>query len=173
MLATQSIDVQLDSIDLASASAETGISPTGSATVDIRFDPDVNQERIFLDCDDSSMQWSPSQTTSVGNEHASPQETRQEEVGGPADSWAALDFILALEWPCKSHVHHYSINPDPNAGAPPDPEAMNGHALATSAAVLQSALPPPQQPPGLGQLQADSATIKPEKWQLPYSEIEK
>jgi len=67
------------------------------------------------------------------------------------DSWLALDFILALEHPCRDHVEH-------------SPEVNNGHALTMTLVVYTRA-----QPPSHTRLSRESR----ERWQVPYSEVEK
>lgn len=91
------------------------------------------------------------------------------------NSGAALDFILALEWPCREHIKHHAINPDVKV-----PEAcavgkFHGHALTATAAVYQSSLPPTNIVSSLP-LNDDNATHSgphQSKWQLPHSEIDK
>lgn len=78
-------------------------------------------------------------------------------------SWEALDFILALEWPCRDHVHHYAINPSSaHKGAETSSPSPN-HALTATQTVYSCAIEPsPSQTAG-----------KISEWHLPYSEIEK
>jgi hypothetical protein len=102
LLASESLDFQLNSLDLTSSSlSNDDLSYLGGAAVDIRFDPDVNHERTYIDWNDVDMTWTSDETTS------SVQRDQKPPVAG--DSWAALDFILALEWPCREHIHHSSI----------------------------------------------------------------
>ena len=88
------------------------------------------------------------------------------------DSVAALDFILALEWPCQEHIKHHAINPEAKV-----PEAcavgkFHGHALTATAAVYQSSLPPrPISEDKPNQNVPHPSTSN--KWQLPHSEIDK
>lgn len=59
LLASQSLDFRLDSINLSSSSqTEDELSQLGGAMVDIRFDPEMGHERTFLDVFDiSNMNW--------------------------------------------------------------------------------------------------------------------
>lgn len=105
LLSSRSLDYQLDNLDLTNRTlpAEPGMSRMGAAEVDVRYDPEVGHERTFLDLMDVDFAWPSSDTTS-GDEATILRDPHEPPVAG--DSWAALDFILALEWPCKDHVHH-------------------------------------------------------------------
>lgn len=177
-LASQSLDFQLDSINLSSSSQSSDeLSQLGGAVVDIRYDPEIGHERTFLDFPEmSDMVW-PADDTSTEGQPKRP--ARHTPVAG--DSWAALDFILALEWPCREHIKHHGLNPEAEA-----PEAcslgfFHGHALTATAAVYQSSI---IETPGRGQERSqdfrdnipnqyglDPSTT--DKWQLPHSEIDK
>jgi hypothetical protein len=101
LLASRSLDYQIDNLNLSSSSQPSDeLSHLGSASVDIRFDADIGHERTFLDFADLDMTWTSDETTSG-------EERDEKPVHG--DSWAALDFILALEWPCREHVKHVGI----------------------------------------------------------------
>lgn len=175
-LASQSLDLRLDSVSLDSPFPETEeLSELGGAAVDIRMDPDLEHERVFLDFPDTvDTTWTSSEET-WSEEARAKQSDRHAPVSG--DSWAALDFILALEWPCREHIYHHEINPNANV-----PEAcavgkFHGHALTATAAVYQSSLPTPDNTghclsddiPNQNGLQANTV----QKWQLPHSEIDK
>jgi hypothetical protein len=177
-LMSQSLDVHLDSMDLSSSSQPSeDLSQLGSAVIDIRMDPEIGQERTFIDITDvPDMLWTSSEASTESGQPTQPQ--RHEPVSG--DSWAALDFILALEWPCREHIAHHAINPDVKV-----PEAcslghFHGHALTATAAVYESAHAPSTK----GQARAnvvsnnapnqkglDPSTLG--NWQLPHSEIDK
>ena len=178
-MSAQSLDAKLSLMDLALAPpSHDAFTRQGSLAVDVRFDEDMQHERTFLDYDYNldmdldNMTWTASEGTVGTVESDRTFDSFVTERPAPhspvkGDSYAALDFILALEWPCKDHLSHPVICPPPTAGPPAEPDAISGHTLMTTAAVLSSALPPPtvQAPPpgavGLG------------KWQLPHSEIDK
>ena len=178
LLASQSLDVQLDSVNLSSSSQPSEeLSQLGALAVDIRFDPDLGQDRTFLDFPDfSDMVWTSDETSTDEGQPKRP--ARHAPVAG--DSWAALDFVLALEWPCREHIKHHAINPEAKV-----PEAcaigqFHGHALTATAAVYQSAQPPTNSDRSQGSAMPDSipnqAGLDPStagKWQLPHSEIDK
>ena len=107
LLASQSLDYQLDTLALsAPANSHDQLSTLGCAAVDIRYDRDMEHERTFIDFNESDMFWTSDETTSSEGQDWK-QRGRDPPVQG--DSWAALDFILALEWPCRDHIHHVSI----------------------------------------------------------------
>lgn len=170
-LAKQSIDTRMDAMGLESTPAPDNLSQLGGAAIDLRMDPDIGKERWFLDVPE--LTWSSSEVSSVDSP---PKPLPRTPVAG--DSWAALDFIMALEWPCRLHVHHPGISP--NVTVPEiDPVIKNhGHALTATQAVFQSAQAPRgkrAQPNAFldynmaGSLQQDES----DKWILPHSEIDK
>ena len=176
-LASQSLDVQLDSITLSSSSHPSDeLSQLGGAIVDIRFDPDLGEERTFLDLPDiSDMIWS-SDDTSTGGQPKRP--ARHTPVTG--DSWAALDFILALEWPCREHIKHHGINPNAKVPEACSVGKFHGHALTATAAVYQSSILAPNAGQDKSNVLSDNIPnqygLHPstaQKWQLPHSEIDK
>ena len=168
-LASQSLDVQLDSIDLSSSSQLSDeLSQLGGAMLDIRFDQDMGHERVFLDFPDmSDIAWTSDETTTEERQPQRP--AHHAPVAG--DSWAALDFILALEWPCREHVAHHAINPAAKVPEACDVGKFHGHALTATAAVYQSSLPPPHTTDAVDQHGLHPSVG--EKWQLPHSEIDK
>ena len=175
-LMKQSLEVQLDNVNLSSSSQPSDdLSQLGGAIVDIRFDPEIGHERTFLDfVDMSDMIWTSDETSSEGQPR---KPTRHAPVTG--NSSAALDFILALEWPCQAHIKHHAVNPDVKIPEACAVGGFHGHALTATAAVYQSSLPPPASShegakhshnmPNQHGLQPSS----PDKWQLPHSEIDK
>ncbi|KAK5147156.1 hypothetical protein LTR32_001352 [Rachicladosporium monterosium] len=178
VLAAHSIDAQLEVTNLAPS--PEGLSMLGDAEIDIRYDPAIGHERIFMDFDDMpDIAWTSSDTSRAGDIPDQPKRpARDTPVQG--DSWAALDFILALEWPCREHVAHHAINPNAIVPKACDVGGFHGHALTTTQAVYQSALPPPktshEQADLLGSLMPmqnglRSSTLM--HWQLPHSEIDK
>lgn len=179
LLASHSLGSHLESFNLSSSSQPSDeLSLLGSAAVDIRFDEEIGQERVFLDWPDD-MAWT-SDETSTGSQPPQPiRPQRHPPVKG--DSWAALDFILALEWPCKDHIKHSSINPQAKTPEACDVGQFHGHALVTTSAVFQSAQPPPSVS-SVGSTNASSVSsphqhgLHPssqDKWQMPHSEIDK
>ncbi|KAK5165562.1 uncharacterized protein LTR77_009091 [Saxophila tyrrhenica] len=175
LLASKSLDVGFDTMNLSNSSySGDGLSQLGGAAVDIRFDPVMGHERTFLDFDDVDMMWTSDETTS-GSEREGKRQVRDSPVAG--DSWAALDFILALEWPCREHIHHSSINPNikvPEACSIAD---LHGHALTATAAVYQSSLPPSthghEHARAASHSHGGQHSTQPGKWQLPHCEIDK
>ncbi|KAI7263326.1 hypothetical protein KC345_g9180 [Hortaea werneckii] len=128
------------------------------AAIDVRFDAEFGHERTFLDLGTDPSDFTP------GNEGS--QRFRNSPDSPPEDreSWEALDFILALEWPCRDHIHHHAINPLPaqTGGATASRPSQN-HAMTATQTVYSCALEPsPSQAAG-----------KTSEWHLPYSEIEK
>ncbi|KAK0259238.1 hypothetical protein B0A54_12366 [Friedmanniomyces endolithicus] len=178
VLAAHSIDTQLEVMNLAPS--PEGLSMLGDARIDIRYDPAIGHERVFMDFDDMpDIAWTSSDTSRAGDVPDQPRRpARDTPVQG--DSWAALDFILALEWPCREHVAHHAINPNAVVPKACDVGGFHGHALTATQAVYQSALPPPktshEQADLLGSLMPmqnglHSSTLM--HWQLPHSEIDK
>ncbi|KAK3049821.1 hypothetical protein LTR09_008997 [Extremus antarcticus] len=176
LLASRSLDFHLDTMDLSGSSQTSGdLSQLGGAAIDIRFDPDMDHERTFIDFEEFDKMWGTSDDTTSSEELDVKRPARSSPVAG--DSWAALDFILALEWPCREHIHHHAINPDtkvPEACAIAD---LHGHALTATAAVYQSSLQPSEAAHGGGHSHSPAQPgLHPDhsdKWQLPHSEIDK
>lgn len=154
VLASKSLDAQLGAIDL---SAPPSTLDQSSDSVNLRLDEQLESDRWFVDMIDSEdlQQWTSSEASGL--------ESQDQFVSGSnpieGDSWAALDFILALEWPCRNHVHHPLINL--NAWVPGVGE-LYGHAMTTTAAVFAGAL----YPSGSGQSSR-------REWVLPHAEIDK
>lgn len=153
LLASHSIDAQLSATGIGSSTPIADISSFGSAAIDIRLDPEMQHERIFADLLGSY------------SSHTNPQ--ADPKVAVEDDSWAALDFILALEWPCRDHVAHPSINPGAKIPEACEVGHFHGHALTATSAVYASA-----QPPDTGAHRGLAPETR-EKWQLPHSEIDK
>ncbi len=108
LLASRSLDFHLDTMDLSGSSQTSGdLSQLGGAAIDIRFDPDMDHERTFIDFEEFDKMWGTSDDTTSSEELDVKRPARSSPVAG--DSWAALDFILALEWPCREHIHHHAI----------------------------------------------------------------
>ncbi|TKA83633.1 hypothetical protein B0A55_00476 [Friedmanniomyces simplex] len=178
LLASHSIDTQLDVMNLTSSSED--LSDLGSAGIGIRYDSDIGHERVFMDFDDMpDVAWTSSDASGADD---IPDQRRRPARDTPVkgDSWAALDFILALEWPCRDHVKHHAINPDVDVPKACDVGGFHGHALTTTQAVYQSALPPPRTSHERAEILGSvtpmrnglhSSTL--ENWQLPHSEIDK
>ncbi|RMY97395.1 hypothetical protein D0862_08090 [Hortaea werneckii] len=154
---------------ISSASQGDSSNLGNSATIDVRFDPKIvlcfssltttiqGHERTFLDFETDHADSAPS------NEESPELRNRLQNSRDDMSSWEALDFILALEWPCRDHVHHYAINPSSaHKGAETSSPSPN-HALTATQTVYSCAIEPsPSQTAG-----------KISEWHLPYSEIEK
>lgn len=181
LLTQHSIDAGLKSFSFSGPSSTDDLSMLGSAAIDIRYDSEIGQERVFMDLDDMDfddmIDFSWTSDDSHQNEEQTKQRARHPPVKG--DSWAALDFILALEWPCRDHIRHYGINPEAKIPKACDIGQFHGHALTAINAVYSSALPPPQTSHAHSSL---GAALQPQddqppetmgKWQLPHSEIDK
>lgn len=145
LLRSHSIDAQLESRNLETGAAD--VEMLDHVTVDVRLDPELGHERIFVD-------W-PRSENALGSSSDSP--IIRPPVKG--DSWAALDFILALEWPCRDHIHHPGINPTAKPHVECKLGDFSGHALTATSAVFESALHTPR--------------VGEEKWALPHAEIDK
>ena len=182
LLVTQSVEVQIDSVDLNSPSVPSdSLSGLGSAAIDIRFDPEMDHERTFIDIDGmSDLVWTSSDTHTDDDQAKQSPAPPHTPVAG--DSWAALDFILALEWPCREHIKHHSINPETQVTEACDIGVFHGHALTATAAVYSSAQPPPAHNGHNTQAGLTAETIPNQQglhpdsmqhWQLPHSEIDK
>lgn len=154
LLASQSLDAQLGAVDLSS---QVPSAPDLNGALDMRYDEQMESDRWFVDfLKPESMKWTSSETSGLESQEHSAR------TPGGGDSWAALDFILALEHPCRNHVHHPLINPK---AWTPDAGEMHGHSMTATAAVLAGA----QQSPTLG----GQCSKRPEKWFLPHTEIDK
>lgn len=170
LLASQSLDTQLDSLDLTGPS-QAADTQHADPFVNLRYDEQIEQDRWFVDFLESSgdMQWTSSSTSATTTEQVQEDQLQfpASRTPVPGDSWAALDFILALEYPCKDHVHHPIINPDawtPSEGNP------HGHGMTATAAVFASAQPPQSS------AAPDRAGLNPHAashWHLPHDEIDK
>jgi hypothetical protein len=182
LLASHSLDSHLEVFNLSSSSQPSDeLSLLGAAAVDIRFDEEIGQERVFIDWPDD-MAWTSDETSASASAEEQPQQPLRAQRHAPVtgDSWAALDFILALEWPCKDHIKHHAINPNAKTPEACTVGKFHGHALVTTAAVFQSVTAPT----GSGTVSTSTATIPSttqhglhpsslDKWQLPHSEIDK
>ncbi|GAB1732829.1 hypothetical protein NU195Hw_Modified_440t1 [Hortaea werneckii] len=143
--------------DISSSSRQDSSNISSDATIDVRFDAEVGHERTFLDfATDRS-------GSNTGNEGS--QKLRNPPNSSPDDreSWEALDFILALEWPCRNHIHHHAINPLSVPSSAEAAKPSHNHALTATQTVYSCALEPSPSHP----------RKKSPEWHLPYSEIEK
>ena len=174
-----SVGAQLSTMNLDFTPIQQDMSPLGSVPVGTRFDPQIGQDRVFVGFEDwlgaGEISSSEASQDPLGVPDAAKRPTRHTPVEG--DSWAALDFILALEWPCRDHIKHPSLNP--NASVPKACEigGFHGHALTVTHAIYQSSIPVQTEqsdtsgfavPPSNG---LDPATE--DSWELPHSEIDK
>lgn len=171
LLNKQSIDTQLDLMDLSNTPSDDDLSALGAALIDYRYDADIEQDRWFLDVPELS--WTSTDVSSAPSPHSQ----LRHDTPVPGDSWAALDFILAMEWPCRQHIHHLSINPDAQIPEACDIGKFHGHALTATQAIFQSAQAPVDEDAKTelllynmgGGLDPSSA----KDWALPHSEIDK
>ncbi|KAI7270206.1 hypothetical protein KC352_g8351 [Hortaea werneckii] len=158
-LASHNLDEGSANDHLNTSSASQGdLSNLGSeAAIDVRFDPKIGNERTFLD-------FETDHTDSIPDKEVS--QRLQTPPNSPPDkmeTWEAVDFILALEWPCRDHIHHHAINPSPAETSAETTNPSQNHALTATQTVFSCALePPPSQTAG-----------RTSEWHLPYSEIEK
>ncbi|OTA22609.1 hypothetical protein BTJ68_14675 [Hortaea werneckii EXF-2000] len=114
-------------------------------------------ERTFLDVEEDYTD------SNSGKEALKSLPSIPNSLGDSTESWKALDFILALEWPCRNHIHHHAINPLPaQNGVESASEPSHNHALTATQTVYSCALSPPP----------SHAAGKTMRWHLPYSEIE-
>ncbi|KAI7372729.1 hypothetical protein KC336_g20587 [Hortaea werneckii] len=93
--------------DISSASRSDPSTVRSDATVDVRYDAEVGHERTFLDVEEDYVGSTP------GREASKKLPNIPNSLDDSTESWKALDFILALEWPCRDHIHHHAINPLP------------------------------------------------------------
>ncbi|KAK6441045.1 hypothetical protein LTR95_002726 [Oleoguttula sp. CCFEE 5521] len=138
---------------------DTRMNDLDLAEVEIHFDPLMQAERTFVAF--PATQSALLSSASI----ASPVSTTE------PDSWVALDFILALEHPCRGHIQHPGIAPDAHRHEACKIIGIQGHALTTTSAVLASAQSSaaPNDLPNHCELKAD---VK-ERWRIPYAEVEK
>ncbi|KAK5107637.1 hypothetical protein LTR62_000972 [Meristemomyces frigidus] len=184
LLTQTSVEAQLDVLGIDGPDfSDESLSLFGSAAIDIRYDPLLDHERVFMDLDDyTDSSWSSTdasvstKTNDMEHQLHFPQTVQ---VSTADESWAALDFILALEWPCSNHVRHEGINP--NAVVPPacDVGQFHGHAFTTTQAVYQSSFSAihtvkQRQDSGLFDTgDQNHHCAQDQQWQLPHSEIDK
>lgn len=176
LLASHSVEYQLESTSL-NAPAEQ-LSQLGGANLDVRFDPDIGHQRTFLDLPDANeMDWSSSSNATSASQSATPPAAPAKATVAhklvKGDSWAAVEFILALEWPCQGHIPHAHINPDAKPMVADEEGGYHGHALTATASVYGSALSPQKESSHHGNLPNGTPTQSEERWQLPHSEIDK
>ncbi|RMY67634.1 hypothetical protein D0863_07660 [Hortaea werneckii] len=155
---------------ISSASQGDSSSLGSDAAINVRFDPKIGKsilsrfedvstshERTFLDLETDHADLAPS------NKESQKLRDRPDSPAGNMSSWEALDFILALEWPCRNHIHHHAINP---LSARKDAETSNAspnHALTATQTVYSCAFEPVH----------SQAAGRTSGRHLPYSEIEK
>lgn len=175
LLASHSLDAQIGTMDLNPLPYNhEDQSRLGSLPLDVRYDAELGKERTFLD-------WSDSENTTVTSDASTvthPVSPFKDTTPSKGDAWAAVDFILALEWPCQNHMYHHHIHPQ---GKPMfvAEEGLHGHALTGTAAVYACAVPPSgvssSLPGEISGAQAQNTSHGPDeaKWQLPHSEIDK
>ncbi|KAI6790243.1 hypothetical protein KC363_g7486 [Hortaea werneckii] len=145
-------------VDVSSESRSDPSTVRSDATVDVRYDAEVGHERTFLDVEEDYVDSTP------GREASKSPPAIPNSLDDSTESWKALDFILALEWPCRDHIHHHAINPLPTQnGVEPASVPSQNHALTATQTVYSCALEPSSSP----------LARKTPAWHLPHSEIEK
>ncbi|RMZ23701.1 hypothetical protein D0859_12250 [Hortaea werneckii] len=160
-LASHNLDEGLANkhVNISSGSRSDPSTVRSDATVDVRYDAEFEgHERTFLDVEEDYTD------SNSGKEALKSLPSIPNSLGDSTESWKALDFILALEWPCRNHIHHHAINPLPaQNGVESASEPSHNHALTATQTVYSCALSPPP----------SHAAGKTMRWHLPYSEIEK
>ncbi|KAF2162731.1 hypothetical protein M409DRAFT_69013 [Zasmidium cellare ATCC 36951] len=184
LLASHSLDFRLGEMGLEGKNdSGDGLSSLGSASIEVRPDEQLGgKDRTFLDFGEE-MLWSTegSSTTISPPLGLESSEGRQQQQHHNPDSWAAVDFILALEYPCQDHLPHHGINPaaKPMLMETEDSEGFTGHQLTMTSWVYDAA----QQGNSHGHSHSHGHTHGHErevangageqKWMLPHTEIEK
>lgn len=179
LISQSSVDAQLSTMDLDAVPLQQGMSPLGNVPVGTHFDSQIGQDRVFVGFEDWLEAGESSASEASQNLYKMPGTAKRpaRHVPVKGDSWAALDFILALEWPCRDHIKHPRLNP--NAAVPKACEVggFHGHALTVTHAVYQSSVPvQTEQSASSGLAVPPSNGLDPasaESWELPHSEIDK
>jgi len=157
LLASRSLDKKLPAVGLNASHSVTGdVTKSGGAPVVIRFDPMVQAERVFVD---------------VGEPSGIEALCKDQGEDAVFDSWLALDFVLALEWPCRHRVKHAGINPNRQTPLACGVAGVYGLALTATSAVFACAQKEPCHHDMCSPSDIDSSLGQ--KWQIPYAEIEK
>ncbi|KAK5693852.1 hypothetical protein LTR17_024965 [Elasticomyces elasticus] len=92
------------------STSSENFSSIWSAMVEVRYDSDIGHDRVFLDFENTSWtSWPPTNTSQSCRSVQRKRSTQKSTAKG--NSWAAPDFILALEWPYRDHVKHHAIDP--------------------------------------------------------------
>lgn len=189
LLASHSLDFKFENTHLVPETAYS--DDLSSASIEVRSDSQLGgKERTFIDWPgEDEMIWSSNPSTSPPN--PSPEPPKKAIKG---DSWAAVDFILALEYPCQDHLPHHGINPGAKAMLmeTEDSPGFSGHQLTMTSWVYDAAQGGTSSGNGNdagvgasgGHLHPHGQGLSPanggqqqqpgeQKWQLPHTEIEK
>nr|POE51869.1 hypothetical protein CFP56_26076 [Quercus suber] len=165
LLGQHSLNARLDSMSFAGANiiAEEDLSDywNRGAVLDVRYDPEISHERTFLDFQMQDVVQTAT-NTSTSETSMGPQRLENSVAPVKGDTAAALDFILALEWPCSGHSTHEGLRIESSTCVIPD-LGMEGHAFSTTNAVFQSALP-------IGQDRSKQAPAQPLGNNLPHGQ---
>lgn len=198
LLASHSLDFKFDHMNLVpeSGSQSDDLSMLGGASIEVREDSQIGgKERTFLDWSaDDEMLWSTTESSTVSPPRKITPEQPKQTTPIKGDSWAAVDFILALEYPCQDHLPHHGINPaaKPMLMETEDSPGFSGHQLTMTSFVYDAArssssssdgsggtatqhthLSPHGQEPGKASGHQQGQAQEELKWQLPHTEIEK
>lgn len=183
LLSSHSLDFKLESTHIVPETHSDQLSSLGSASIEVREDSQIGgKERTFINWPEDEMIWSTESSTATPS-HLPPDPKRSPIRG---DSWAAVDFILALEYPCQDHLPHHGINPAAKAMLmeTEDSSGFTGHQLTMTSFVYDAAQTSPRASAGTGYEQKDlhphshghghgKENGQEQKWQLPHTEIEK
>ena len=176
LLQSRSVGALLDSVDLdATGPSAHGLSPLADCTIELRYDSDIGHTRTFVDRPsdpNEEIGWSsPNPASSSQGEQTRPSPARQLVCG---DSVAALDFILALEWRCQSHIWHEGLHPRKwwSVGSmmhEASLQGFGGHSMCATSAVYHAARPA-ERPSSEGGKQCAHQS---QPWAIPHEEIDK
>lgn len=191
LLASHSLDFRLENMNILpeNQNHDDALSSLGSASIEVRSDSQLGgKDRTFIDWPDE-MLWSTEGSVTVSppprfespaqqlqQQQQQSQQVKRSSIKG--DSWAAVDFILALEYPCQDHLPHHGINPGAKAMLmeTEDSSGFTGHQLCMTTYVYDVAQPAHghshQHAGANGGVQQQEEGNEP-RWQLPHTEIEK
>jgi hypothetical protein len=92
LLSTHSVAAQFENLEVDPVITSSDLNMFGSASLDIRDDPEIGHTRVFADIDFgdlSDLTWTSSDTSQAGEATGLHPVKRETPVAG--DSWAALD----------------------------------------------------------------------------------
>lgn len=164
--------------DLAGENVASGtISPDIFGMIGSHLDTEIDKDCLWVSQDQAPANVNLADSTAASS-------NEQPNLDASPDSWVALDFILALEWPCKDHVQHPATTggahkPSGPSDTGPTPAAAHGHALTMTSAVCacsrptEASLQPPESSASAPPLHTQLTPAAKTRWQIPYGEIEK